>query len=292
MKTNIIIFSKNRTLQLKSLLLSLHYYSDVPEENINIIYKADPDISYEPLIKRFKCNFIKQGNFLEDVRNVVNSSKSGYVWFMVDDLIYRQPFSLEKIESFLDTHKDVESFCLRLGKNIERGKAPEFIYQKDDFCVFDTSEDLGKYWNYFWELCSSVYRRELVLKYLSKCRPDKETFPNPFEFHYYACMPTTRISGFLKLINSIRFVFKKKSDRVACFSESKCFIHGVNLVAELNDGREEPYEIKLLHKRMEEGYVVDFIPDKSIKIDSPSPGHKYFKLIPENDLLEKIKNIN
>ncbi len=279
MKSLPIIFSKNRTLQLKSLLLSLRHFSDVPEEDIHVIYKSDPGISYEPLISQFKCRFMRQGQFLEDIRRIVGENPSDYVWFMVDDLIYRDEFSLKTVESFMDAHKDVESFCLRLGRNVRKGRQPDFRSMEDGILVWDTDASLGRYWNYFWELCSSFYRRPLVLDYLGKCRPDKETFPNPFEFHYYACMPTTRTSGLLKLYIALRFPFSKKSNRLACFEKSKCFIHGVNLVAELSEPREETYSIKDLHQRMLDGYVIDFKRMAEIELDTPSPGGKYFKLI-------------
>jgi hypothetical protein len=281
MNTTAIIFSKNRTLQLKSLLLSMRHYSDTAEENINVIYKEEDGVSYEMLIKEFKCKFIRQGNFLEDISKIINTTKSDYIWFMVDDLIYRDDFSLGKIENYLDSHKDVEAFCLRLGKNITvKGKQPDFIRDYDDVLVWDSAEWQGKYWNYFWELCSSIYRRELVLEYLSKCRSQKESFPNPFEFHYYACMPTTRTRGLLKLYITLLFPFRKKSQRVACFKNSKCFTHGVNLVAELDDkDRPETYSYKDLHQKMLDGWIIDFI--SPIDIKSPNPGGQLFKMVKE-----------
>lgn len=282
MKTKTIIFSKNRTLQLKSLLLSLRYYSDAPEENITIIYKADEGIDYSPLFEQFpKCEFRKQSSFLEDIRDIVMQNISDYVWFMVDDLIYRENFSLSLIENFMDTNPDVDAFCLRLGRNIKKGKQPNLISRGNGILVWDTDKTLGKYWNYFWELCSSIYRRELVLKYLKKCRPEKETFPNPFEFHYYACMPNTRATDLLSFYIALRFPFSKKSNRIACFENSKCFIHGINLVAELNDNREETYSVIDLHKKMLDGYIIDFKNNIVPELDTPSPGHKFCKIVKE-----------
>jgi hypothetical protein len=259
----------------------MRHYSDAPEENINVIYKADDGISYEPLTKEFKCKFIRQRNFLDDIRKIIRATESDYVWFMVDDLIYREDFSLKRIENYLDSHKDVEAFCLRLGKNITaKGGQPGFIRDNDGILVWDSAERQGKYWNYFWELSSSIYRRELVLEYLSKCRPKKETFPNPFEFHYYACMPTTRTTGLLKFYIALRFPFRKKSRRVACFKSSKCFTHGVNLVAELNVKRPETYSCKELHQKMLDGYIVDFI--SPVELDTPNPGGQFFRLVKES----------
>jgi hypothetical protein len=250
----------------------------VSEKNINVIYKADEGISYEPLINEFRCRFIRQGNFLKDIKKIITRNEADYIWFMVDDLIYRDNFSLTEIENYLDSNPDLESFCLRLGKNITaKGRQPDFLRDDDGILVWNTREGQGKHWNYFFELSSSIYRRSLILEYLNKCRPDKETFPNPFEFHYYACMPTTNVSGLLKFYIALRYPFRKKSGTVACFETSKCFTHGVNLVAELNDKRPETYSFKDLHGKMFEGYIVDFI--SPVDINTPNPGGNLFKLV-------------
>ncbi len=280
-KTSIIIFSKNRTLQLKSLLLSLRHYSDVPEDCITIIYKADEGISYERLERQFNCKFIRQGDFLEDIKKIVRGSSSDYIGFMVDDLIFREAFSLASVERLLDANPKLDSFCLRLGRNItDKGPQPDFVSEKDGIIEWNTQKGLGKHWNYFWELSSSIYRRGHVLAYLSKCRPQRETFPNPLEYHYYACMPNTRTSGLLGLYLRIRHPLLQRSMRVACFESSKCFTHGVNLVAELDDkDRQESHSYKDLHQKMLDGWIVDFISPVDIK--SPNPGGQLFKLVKE-----------
>lgn len=170
---------------------------------------------------------------------------------MVDDLIYRDNFFIKKIENYLDSNKDIDSFCLRLGKNITaKGQQPNFIKNDDGILVWDTKKGQGKHWNYFWEVSSSVYRKNFVNEYISKCSPDKEKFPNPFEYHFYTCMPNTRSTRLLRLYLKLRYPFRKRSAKVACFKVSKCFTHGVNLVTEINDkNRTESYSFKELHQK-------------------------------------------
>ena len=283
MKTEAVIFSKNRTLQLKSLLLSLREFSDLPEEMINIIYVESGGISYEVLKKEFRCRFIKQSAFLGDVKNIVADSKAEYILFMVDDLIFREKFSIEREERILDGDKGLDSFSHRLGKNIQVGRTPSFRRLEDDVIEWETSGGLGKHWNYFWEVSSSTYRKKLVLEYLSKCRPDRESFPNPFEFHYYSCMPSTRASGLIRLINSLRYPFRRKSSRIACYLKSRCFTQGVNLVAAINDKRDEVFDILTLHKKMEEGYIVDYHVLKDAEIKAPNAGPEYFRLVKQSE---------
>ena len=280
MKTTIIIFSKNRTLQLKSLLLSLRANSDIPENQISIIYKCDiPSISYAPLKHEFKANFIEQKDFLTDVKNIVSYSDSDYFLFMVDDLIANRRFLISDIETFMNAHPEVDSFCLRMGKNIKCGTTPEFIPYGKGIIAWDTSLKWGKHWNYVWEVSSSLYRRSLVEEYLKKCRPEKESFPNPFEDHFYQCMPnTTPNSLAVRTLNSIRLAFRRKIMRIACFEKTKCFTQGVNVVADIQDGRTQQFDPQTLHEKMLEGYFVDYLSLRNVLPEQPNAGDKFFRL--------------
>jgi hypothetical protein len=278
-KTHAVIFSKNRTLQLKSLLLSLRFHTDLPEENISVIYVESGEISYEPLKSSFRCAFVKQGTFLEDLRNIVSNSGSNYIQFMVDDLIFRAPHSAKETEEFLDHRQDVEAFSPRMGLNITKGGGHPSFERDGKFLIWDTSPLSGRHWNYFWEVSSSVYRKSLVTEYLAKCRPEKERFPNPFEYHFYSCMPTTRNSGAAGLFNSLRFFFTKKHSRMACAEKSSCFTQGINLVADINDSRKEFFAPLTLHKKMLEGYIISFETPPEGMPDSPNAGERHFKLV-------------
>lgn len=290
MSITAIIFSKDRTLQLKSLLLSLRELTDLPEANIHVIYKnANSDISYGPVIGEFpECNFIKQGDFLGDVRKVVESAGTDDLQFMVDDLIFRDNFSFVAIEKLLESRPDIDSFCPRMGMNIQCFPTPLFesIATHDQqngekILVWDTARWLGKHWNYCFDVSSSIYRKALVSKYLTRCRPARESFPNPFEDHFYTSMPTTHPRPFpVNLINAVRFLGQKKSMRIACHEESRCFTQGVNLVADIDDPSRsvDIYDPVSMHKKMLEGYIIDFRSLKSVLPDQPNAEGKFFNL--------------
>ena len=283
MSVSLVIFSKDRTLQLKSLLLSIRANYPVAEENIHVIYKNSIEgISYEPLIRKFDCDFIKQGDFLDDVKNIVKGSSGEYFQFMVDDLIVTNEVSPEFIVKFMDSHTDVDSFCFRMGTNIKCGRQPDFDMPEDGVIVWNTSKKWGKHWNYAWDVSSSLYRRKTVEEYLSKCRHRRETFPNPFEDHYYSCMPSTKpLPLHVELVNATRFFFRKKSMRIASFEKSVCFTQGVNLVADIEDDREQQYDPSTLHQKMLDGFVVDYNSLRDIYPEQPNAGHAFFKLIKE-----------
>ena len=290
MSITAIIFSKDRTLQLKSLLMSLRDHADLPEGCISIIYKNTiSDISYEPVMAEFPgCRFVSQRDFLADLTSVVANTESEYIQFMVDDLIFRDTFSYAAVEKLLGFRSDIDSFCPRMGMNIQCFPAPLFesvasvdSVQLERFLVWDTASCLGKHWNYCFDVSSSIYRKSLVQAYLGKCRPGKESFPNPFEDHFYTCMPTTHPRPFpVNLINSIRFLGRKKTMRIACHVQSKCFTQGVNLVADIDDPSRavDVCDPVSMHNKMLEGYVIDFRSLKNALPDQPNAGHKFFKL--------------
>jgi len=283
MKTNILIFSKNRTLQLKSLLLSMRYFTDIDETRITILYvQDDPEVDFQPLKDEFKCRFYEQVSFLQDIKNIVADFDGDYIQFMVDDLIFRDSINYTEIEKLLDSNPDIDAFQCRLGYNIKCGKEPEFT-QIDKFICWNTSSDIGKYWNYFWELTSGIYRRNLVQAYIDKCRPHREFFPNPFEDHFYTCMPNTnpRPSFIVNLVNAVRFCFKRKSHKIASYEQSKCYTMGVNLVADIDDDREQKFDTASLHKKMLDGYLIDFKSLKDALPEKPNAASPFFKLIKE-----------
>ena len=281
--TDIIIFSKNRSLQLKSLLRSIRHYSDIEDDEINVIYTTVPQIPYESLTSEFGCRFIQQGDFLSDLKNIIERSPNEYVLFMVDDLIFKDSFSLREIEDFLDAKPEVDCFSLRLGKNIQDGTSPQFVSERDGMLVWDTRQGLGKLWNFFWEVSASTYRKSLVTKYLRKCNSGRVSYPNPLESYYYTRMPSHRLRGssIKQILLALHFLGANKTNRMACFEKSKCFTLGVNLVAERNIDYKTVAGPEELHKKMHEGFVVDYLSIEQVENEWPNAGAKYFQLIKE-----------
>jgi hypothetical protein len=281
--TDIIIFSKSRSLQLKSLLRSIRHYSDIRDDEINVIYTTVPQIPYESLTSEFGCRFIPQGDFLTDLKNIIDGSPNKYVLFMVDDLIFKDSFSLRKIEDFLDGKSEVDCFSLRLGKNIQDGTSPQFVSESDGMLVWDTGKGLGKLWNFFWEVSASAYRKSLVTKYLRKCNSGRVSYPNPLESYYYTRMPSHRPRGssIKQILLALHFLGANKTNRMACFEKSKCFTLGVNLVAERNIDYKTVAGPEELHKKMHEGFVVDYLSIEQVENEWPNAGAKYFQLIKE-----------
>lgn len=280
-KTRIVIFSKYRTLQLKSLLRSIRHYSDIDEDEITVLYVENEEIPYDDLKSEFRCRFVRQGNFLQDLLSIVDGSDSEYVCWMVDDLILKDRLSMRAVESFLDRNRDIDCFSLRLGKNIQDGSFPDFDVREDGVLVWETEKGTRKTWDKFWEVSGSIYRKELVSKYLNKCSPDKVSYPNPLESHYAVRMPTylRPRNRWKRLLLDVRFLISDKSNLMCCFEQSKCFTLGVNLVADREIEYESEASPQELHQKMMDGFIIDYRSIQGVENAWPNAGRKYFSLV-------------
>jgi len=276
--TLVLIFSKQRTLQLRSLLLSLFELSDVAQSQVHVLYTTNPEIDYQPLIEEFSgCHFKRQSVFYDDLRAILRDHPQRHVLFMVDDLICRAPFSIAAIERFLEAHGEVDCFSLRLGRHIEDGTPPDFRTHPEEMLSWSTASGLGRTWNYFWEVSSSVYRTTLVQAYLARGSKELLSFPNPLESRYYCWFPTF-LGGWR---NWIWRLFRRRArvQTMACFERSICFTQGVNLVAARDKLDQALHTPEALHQQMLEGYRIDYASLREVRNVKPNAGSQHFKLI-------------
>ncbi|MFL2755922.1 MAG: hypothetical protein ACJ0BE_01515 [Dehalococcoidia bacterium] len=276
--TQILIFSKERTLQLNSLIQSLLYYSDVSQEDITVLFKDSEEISYKSLINKYSCNFHQERSFLTDVKNIIQNNRKQYCMFLVDDFIVRDNFSISVMESVLRSPNGITAFSLRLGSNIKDYQSPEFVTLPHSVLSWRTNKKYGKSWNYIWELSSSMYESSFVTDYLNQCDPEYVDFPNPLESYYYGCNPSQYVTK-NRLLRKLKFLGKHEARGMASFSISKGFTQGVNLVANRNIEYKDLYTPKSLHEKFLDGYGIDYISLKNINNEKPNAGTSHFKLI-------------
>jgi hypothetical protein len=280
-----ILFSKQRTLQAKSCLLSLTALSDVRPEEITVLYVESADIRYDELKRQLPCRYVRQQNFYQDVLGIVADSAQPLVGFLVDDLIFREAFSSREIIELMAAHPELDCFSLRLGRHIVDGPAPAFDLLRPGVLTWKTAPGLGRTWNYFWELSSSIYRRSHVLHYLHRCRPEMITFPNPMEYVYYRMMPNVYPIAGPALRTRARHVLwaafcsAARIKKMACFEKSRAFTQGINLVADRGRAYDTLLEPVKLHALFLQGHVIDFSSLKDIANPKPNAGRAYFRLL-------------
>jgi hypothetical protein len=120
MLLNVIIFSKDRAMQLDLLLKSILLNFNVGDYKLNILYKASNDEynrGYNTIRDLYpQFTYKKEENFKKDLVSLFNDSE--YTVFLTDDDIIYQKFELNKDELhniFMLTN--ASCFSLRLGLN-------------------------------------------------------------------------------------------------------------------------------------------------------------------------------
>jgi hypothetical protein len=136
MLLNVIIFSKDRAMQLDLLLQSILLNFNVEDYKLNILYKASNDEynrGYNIIRDLYpQFNYKKEENFKEDLVSLFNDSE--YTTFLTDDDIIYQSFKLNNDELhniFMLT--EANCFSLRLGLNTRHCYTMQRLNSLEDF---------------------------------------------------------------------------------------------------------------------------------------------------------------
>ena len=224
-KLKIIIFSKNRPLQLDLCLRSFQKYcGDARIQDVTVLYKTDEEYknSYETVkIENSWYGYQEETNFQQNVLDLLNGHEQ--VLFVCDDTIFYKPFNLIDPSKILEKDNDMLGFSLRLGENtdfcypVQKTQAmPDISKIKKGILKFCWQ---GKEWDYSYplEVSSSLYS----VKTIMKCLKDRTfTGPNSLE----DC-----------LVISLRFFLEKPW--LGMFSHSVAFANPLNRVQSNHENR-------------------------------------------------------
>ena len=146
MKSQLIIFSKNRACQLHLLLESLEKnYKDLFDVIFVIYTYTEKDYfnGYNKLIEKFpKVSFIVENNFFKDTMKLVSESSFEYTTFMVDDNVFYRELPINRKEIFnlfKNKNKPISCFSLRLGLNCNYSHPANLSYSIGNY------EDVGDF---------------------------------------------------------------------------------------------------------------------------------------------------
>lgn len=145
----IVIFSKDRPLQLLALLESLQHFSN-PVILPHIIYNAknsDYQKAYDELFLKFPGLYKSTVNdgtlgFKKTLENLIAQLESDKITFFVDDIIVKNPVDWTKILSF-DSSKVVPS--LRLAPHLK------FCYTTNDYQLLPPLKNKDDVFWWFWK---------------------------------------------------------------------------------------------------------------------------------------------
>lgn len=189
-KSDLVIFSFNRPMQLYSLLESIERYVK-GLNNVQVIYRAGNHSycdAYEDVNRKFpNVNFISQGeNPHEDFKPLVmncifENSTSDHILFAVDDMLFKDYTDISEAITQMEK-TGAYFFSLRLGDHVDYCYMGEFhqeIPYHLDLCpsIFGWQIDAARGdWTYPNSLDLTLYRKEdvkKVLKYVAFSHPNE-----------------------------------------------------------------------------------------------------------------------
>lgn len=169
---NIIIFSKDRACQLDLLLRSIikmwpSYCNEM--HNMNIIWTAtrlNYFGAYMKLIEKYKkeFNFIRQGQYCITAKAM--NDNIPYTMFIVDDLVFKEPFSIdcEEYKKFKG-NDDIMALSLRL--DIDKNYC--YTQNKNMMVPIFRMKNMWEWegkdfdWGYPWSIDASIFRTKDIM---------------------------------------------------------------------------------------------------------------------------------
>lgn len=172
---SVLVFSKDRPLQLDGYLRSIRKSFYGEDLNISVLYKRGNDrfcTAYASLVLRNDdVNFIVEKDFKNDVMEWLDNVKTELVFFGCDDVVFNGFYINKYVSSFFNDHDNTVAFSMRLGKNIigslmSRGLSLPPFYYEFPYLFWKLSREVCPDWNYGFELDGTIYRKDDISKLL------------------------------------------------------------------------------------------------------------------------------
>jgi hypothetical protein len=242
---SILVFSKDRPLQLHATLESFaKRCHDSHRCDVSVLFYPseeyiDAYIELERLFPNVK--FIREGKFYLDVFKFLRV-RNKFVSFLVDDIIFKNDFSIMRAASLVSENRDVLCFSLRLGLGMDQcyscgtvQNMPKFFFDElNGFLSWDYSGQQGD-WGYPMSLDGNIFLLEDFSKIFSVVPPFHS--PNSMEANL------SRVSSF--------------KSHMSCFYKSVLFNNPINRVQNEFQNRCESGDAKVLLQKWNDGLKID-----------------------------------
>lgn len=239
---NIIVFSKDRSMQLELFIRSFNRHVKNPNEHIiNILYTYSNDAfkeGYNKLINMgyTNVNFVKENNFKLDLIKLVDASVD-FIVFFVDDIVFKNDFDF--YDNQMDIFKnDNEILCrsLRLHTNLiycypmdlKISKRPNFLEDN----IFYWKGEQGPY-GYPMSVDGHIFRTKEVLPLVKKL-----DYKNPNSFEG------------LMVTNSLNL------SKMMCYDKSIVINNPCNIVQTNNPNIHGDVDVNKLNDKFLDGYTI------------------------------------
>lgn len=232
---NVVIFSKNRAMQLDCLLASI-YTNFNHFGKISVLYKADMGFTggYSKLIDKYKeVNWVAEKYFIVDTKRIIRTSLK-YTVFLVDDIIFfrKENFNPEILKS-LD-----RACCVSLRLGLKYKPEIEHEILLDDYILFDWVKQ-PKNFGYPFSVDGHIFQTEMISKLISDKR-----FINPNQVE-------TNLQGCKNMISK----FMIAPMQAVCFSN---ILNRVSDTSNCTYGEKFHFKTSWLENKYMEGHLIDF----------------------------------
>jgi len=192
-QVTVLVFSKNRPMQLHALLQSYgKYCRDTESPQISVLYKADAayEEAYAKVMRTHvgSARFIRETSFFRDCQEEI--ARKPYVAFLVDDAVFFRPFRMSHGAGALASDERIVAFSYRLGANVTYNYVHDIHFERPAVyarssptamvCVDWRKHDRRTDFGFPFEVSSSMYRRADVQR-LFALQPHGWDGPNRFE---------------------------------------------------------------------------------------------------------------
>lgn len=201
----VVIFSKDRPLQLHGTLTSLfaQWRTEPEQVDVCVLMRGEDgpfEAAYQQVRNELKDRvaFWWEYDFPSDLQGILSRDGAASTCFACDDVVYTLPFDPSSIPATFRDTDDLLGVSLRLGRNITRdmfgrGMAqPAFLpqwgeseYPYDGGLCWDATDgrSVGD-WGYAWEVLGTVYPTEVVRDVVDRLVKDGQCgSPSQLEHH-------------------------------------------------------------------------------------------------------------
>jgi len=255
-----IVFSRNRPIQLHALLSSLREFA-TGEYRVRVLHRYDGD--YVAPLKEVRelhrdVEFIDESKFREQVIELVTSSTE-HCAFLVDDIIFKESFEVERVTRVLQENPSILCFSLRLGLHLDYCFPTDSKMRIPNGNVMDEMfawqwKGASYDWGYPLSVDGHVFRRDQILD-LTKLIPFKN--PNEFEaaLQFVAgqielphCVSFVRSPLLNVPMNRVQDEFKNRCLDISAEELNEAWISGKEidrsrLISYINHGAHEPINL-------------------------------------------------
>jgi len=276
-RLTVLVFSKDRPLQLCAYLSSLMHYANIPQSCITVLYKEVPPIMYGKLLERFPgIHWWAETKFQDDLATIANNARN-YILFGCDDVVYLDYWLPMRCMDMLAARPDVASVNLRCG-----------VFNMNPPIMYDDAylKEWGMLhtWQQCWETGSSLFRKADVLRVLvTKPNPDFKIDNAPYTLVGDTIGAASETPNFLEALGHRNQAAWLTDDRhhIACYEQAKAIAFSVNVVQNKFNNQwdsSQPFTPQELYKAWLAGKMLDWRRLNQWKCYQVHVGSKEFKL--------------